>query len=127
MHYRAQGLDWISRIDYAVSHDGLSWNRLRHPILEPIDGIHSRGVEDPRVVEIDGIFYMTYTAYSRQYSGEGEGPYLGGGILPMIARSHNLITWDRIGPIVQGEDNKDHVLFPRRLKVRYVTLHRRRP
>ena len=29
MHYRAQGLDWISRIGYAVSADGVHWNRLR--------------------------------------------------------------------------------------------------
>ena len=28
MHYRAQGLDWISRIGYAVSQDGITWNRL---------------------------------------------------------------------------------------------------
>ena len=29
MHYRAQGLDWVSRIGYAVSADGVHWNRLR--------------------------------------------------------------------------------------------------
>jgi predicted GH43/DUF377 family glycosyl hydrolase len=45
----------------------------------------------------------------------------------MIARSENLINWERIGPIVRGEDNKDHVLFPRRIGGRYVALHRRRP
>ena len=33
MHYRAQGLDWVSRIGYAVSADGVRWNRLRHPVL----------------------------------------------------------------------------------------------
>ena len=35
MHYRAQGLDWVSRIGYAVSRDGLQWNRLREPVLLP--------------------------------------------------------------------------------------------
>jgi predicted GH43/DUF377 family glycosyl hydrolase len=105
MHYRAQGLDWISRIGYAVSDDGVSWKRLRRPVLEPIDGTDSRNVEDPHVVDIDGIFYMIYTACGRQYTGEDGAPYLGDGILPMIARSHNLIKWDRIGSIAQGEDN----------------------
>lgn len=127
MHYRAQGLDWVSRIGYAVSEDGIHWNRLRRPVLEPADDSDSRGVEDPRVTELDGVFYMCYTAYGRSFQGEGEPTHAGGGILPMIARSENLITWERIGPIVRGEDNKDHVLFPRRISGRYAALHRRWP
>ena len=127
MWYRAQGLDWISRIGYAVSADGIQWNRLRQPILEPQDETDARGVEDPRVVELDGYFYMTYTAYGKTYQGEGESTHAGGGILPMIARSKNLITWEKLGPIVRGEDNKDHVLFPRKIHGRYALLHRRRP
>ncbi len=123
MFYRAQGLDWISRIGYAVSEDGVRWNRLRRPVLEPVDGTDSRGVEDPRVVEMDGVFYMTYTAYGREFHGAGEATHAGGGVLPMVARSDNLITWERLGPIVRGEDNKDHVLFPRRLK----RMHRPQP
>jgi predicted GH43/DUF377 family glycosyl hydrolase len=127
MHYRAQGLDWISRIGYAVSQDGVRWNRLRQPVLKPTDGADSRGVEDPRVVEMDGVFFMTYTAYGREFHGDGEPTHLGGGILPMVARSDNLIHWQRLGPIVKGENNKDHVLFPRRIGGRYVALHRRWP
>ena len=127
MYYRAQGLDWVSRIGYAVSQDGVHWNRLRRPVLEPMDGADSRGVEDPRVTEIDGVFYMCYTASGREFQGEGEPTHLGGGILPMIARSENLIAWERLGPIVRGEDNKDHVLFPREIRGRYAALHRRKP
>jgi predicted GH43/DUF377 family glycosyl hydrolase len=127
MFYRAQGLDWVSRIGYAVSQDGITWNRLRRPVLEPVDGTDSRGVEDPRLTEIEGVFYMCYTAYGREFQGEGEPTHLGGGIQPMIAHSENLITWERLGPIVHGEDNKDHVLFPRRIKGRYAAFHRRHP
>ncbi len=127
MHYRAQGLDWVSRIGYAISEDGVHWNRLRFPVLEPVDETDARGVEDPRVTEIDSVFYMTYTAYGREFHGPGTPTHLGGGILPMVARSRNLITWERMGPIVRGEDNKDHVLFPRRIGGRYAALHRRRP
>ncbi len=129
MHYRAQGLDWVSRIGYAVSDDGIHWNRMRRPVLEPRDRTDSRGVEDPRVTELEGVFYMCYTAYGREYLGEGEPPdvHFGGGILPMIARSQNLIAWERIGPIVVGENNKDHVLFPRKVNGRYAVLHRRWP
>jgi len=127
MYYRAQGLDWISRIGYAVSADGLHWNRLREPVLAPRDASDDRGVEDARVVEIEGVFYMTYTAYSSQYLGSGTPTHSGGGIQPMIARSENLISWERIGPMVRGEDNKDHVLFPRKIGGRYAALHRRWP
>lgn len=127
MCYRAQGLDWISRIGYAVSVDGVHWNRLRRPVLEPVDRTDSRGVEDPRLTEIDGMFYMTYTAYGAEFQGPGQPTHAGGGILPMIARSRNLISWERLGPMVRGEDNKDHVLFPRRINGRYAALHRRHP
>ena len=127
MIYRAQGLDWISRLGYAVSPDGLHWNRMKHPILEPKDETDSRGIEDPRITQIGDTFYMTYTAYGSVFLGEGEPTHLGGGILPMIARSKNLITWERMAPIVVGENNKDHVLFPRKIRGRYAALHRRWP
>jgi len=127
MHYRAQGLVWVSRIGYAVSEDGIHWNRLRRPVLMPQDSTDSRGVEDARVVELDGVFYMTYTAYGSKSDGSLESSVHGGSLLPMIARSQNLITWERLGSIVSGENNKDHVLFPRKLNRRFTALHRRHP
>jgi len=127
MLYRAQGLDWVSRIGYAVSSDGIRWNRMRSPVLKPRDASDSRGIEDPRVTEIDSEFYMAYTAYGSRFSGEGQPTHFGGGILPMFARSRNLIDWERIGPLVTGEDDKDHLLFPRRIHSRYVAFHRRTP
>jgi predicted GH43/DUF377 family glycosyl hydrolase len=127
MHYRAQGLDWISRIGYAVSVDGIHWNRLRRPVLETHDASDARGVEDPRVTVLEKRFYMCYTAYGREFTGKGEPTHIGGGVMPMIAVSDNLIVWESLGPIVRGEDNKDHALFPRRINGRYVALHRRPP
>lgn len=128
MFYRAQGLDWISRIGYAVSSNGIDWNRMRKPVMEPVDTSDARGVEDPRVVEIDGIFYMTYTAYGFQPPSNHSGEQIAGGwIQPMVARSRNLLDWERIGPIVTGEDNKDHVLFPRKINGKFVAFHRRKP
>lgn len=127
MHHRAQGADWISRIGYAISEDGIRWNRLREPVLWPQNPSESLGVEDPRVVEIDGTFYMSYAAYGRSGDAPPETTIAGGGITPMIARSDNLITWERVGPIARGEHNKDHVLFPRKVGGRYASLHRRVP
>lgn len=117
MFYRAQGEDRVSSIGYAVSSDGIHFNRLQQPVLAPYDEWDSLGIEDPRVTYVadERRFIMTYTAYSLR------------GITPFFAESQNLITWKRIGPLVIGEDNKDHVLFPRRIKGRYVTFHRRAP
>ena len=115
MHYRAQGVDFISYIGYAVSSDGLAWNRLENPVMSPHQGREDyRGVEDPRVTPLDGRFYMTYTAYGAN------------GNFPMIARSENLIQWEDVAPLEKTE-NKDHVLFPEKINGRYAILHRRRP
>lgn len=113
MLYRAQGVDFVSRIGYAVSPDGLNWNRLENPVLSPHMGEDDyRGNEDPRVTPLDGVFYMTYTAY-------GANNYF-----PMIARSENLITWEDVGPL-ERQPNKDHILFPEKINGRYAILHRR--
>jgi predicted GH43/DUF377 family glycosyl hydrolase len=113
MHYRAQGKDMISRIGYAVSADGHKWNRLEDPVVSPHMGEDDyRGVEDPRVTQIDGTFYMTYTAF-------GANDWF-----PMIAQSDNLITWKDVGPLERAK-NKDHVLFPEKINGRYTILHRR--
>jgi len=117
MFYRAQGVDYVSRIGYAVSADGVRFNRLQDPILSPQDDWETYGVEDPRVTYLadEGRFIMAYIAYSPR------------GITPMFAESVNLITWRRIGPLMTGEDNKNHVLFPRQIGERYVAFHRRPP
>jgi predicted GH43/DUF377 family glycosyl hydrolase len=120
MHYRAQGHDLISRIGYALSQDGVNWDRSPDPILKPENDRELKGVEDPRVSEIDGFFYMAYTAYS------GIGP-LEDALTPMFARSDDLLSWRRIGPLVQGENNKDHFLLPKMLNNHFVAFHRRWP
>lgn len=127
MHYRAQGIDRISQIGYAVSEDGIRWNRLRQPVLEPNGAVELFGVEDPRVVRIKDTFYMSYTAYGEASGAAPETMIGGGAITPMIARSRNLISWERIGHVTIGEHNKDHVLFPRMIGGRYATFHRRTP
>jgi hypothetical protein len=69
---------------------------------------------------------MAYTAYGRLAKHPETGTPASG-ITPMYAVSDDLITWERIGPVVEGEDNKDHALFPERVGGRCVTFHRRPP
>lgn len=117
MHYRAQGVDYVSHIGYALSPDGIHWNKLEQPVLSPVHDYEARGVEDPRVTYLadEGCFVMAYTAYSPL------------GIKPCLAISENLVTWQRLGCVLPGEDNKDHVLFPRKIRGRYAMFHRRPP
>lgn len=108
---------FISRLGYAVSTDGIRFNRLKDPILSNDVPQELRGLEDPRIVKIDGIFYMMYTGYR----GEIPGDYR-----ICLASSNNLIDWKRHG-VVLDESNKDGSLFPEKIGGRYVMFHRRDP
>jgi predicted GH43/DUF377 family glycosyl hydrolase len=115
MLYRAQGRDRISRMGCAVSTDGYHFNRLEDPVFAPERDYESFGVEDPRITEIDGVFYMFYTAYSPE------------GVRIALARSANLFAWERMGIVLPDEDNKDAALFPGKIGGRFVMFHRRPP
>ena len=115
MLYRAQGGDYVSHIGYAASPDGLTWWRMDRPVLSPASSEEARGVEDPRVSRLGDSWYMVYTAYSSQ------------GIRVALAATENFLTWQRMGIILPGEDNKDAGLFPEKVGGRYCLLHRRPP
>jgi predicted GH43/DUF377 family glycosyl hydrolase len=70
------------------------------------------GVEDPRIVKIDDKYVMTYVSLSRK-----------GNISTSIAFSKDLENWDRKG-IIFGEQDKDVVIFPEKIKGKYVAFDR---
>jgi predicted GH43/DUF377 family glycosyl hydrolase len=109
--------EYINSLGYAASSDGLSFSRLDRPILCNDVEQELRGPEDPRIVEIDGIFYMTYTGYGGRFPGDYR---------ISLASSPNLISWQRHG-VLLDEPNKDAALFPEKIGGRYVMLHRREP
>ncbi|MEZ0537607.1 glycosidase [Caldicellulosiruptoraceae bacterium PP1] len=108
---------YISKIGYAVSADGLNFFRFDRPVMEAVCDQERRGIEDPRITQIDDTFYMTYTGFGDRFDGDYR---------IMIAKSKNLITWDRIG-VALDEPNKDAALFPNKIDGRYVLFHRRYP
>jgi predicted GH43/DUF377 family glycosyl hydrolase len=114
--YRAQGTaDYVSRLGYAVSADGVHFSRLDRPVMVPESEDEAWGVEDPRISRLGDRLYMHYTAYSRR------GPRVA------VASSTNWITWERHGLPLPDEDNKDSALFPERINGRHAVLHRRPP
>lgn len=120
--YRAMGKDMVSRIGLAWSDDGVNFERLSSPVFEPSVPQEASGVEDPRVVEIDGVFYMTYTAYRGWDFENGDHNFV-----IAMAKSTDLRKWEKMGFPLGDEINKDGVLFPERVNGKYVLLHRRPP
>jgi len=116
MLYRAQGADMVSRMGYAVSTDGVEFNRMEKPVFSPAVKEELYGVEDPRLTFIDGKYYMTYTAYSPT------------DIKVALASTENFIQWERHGIILPDYDpDKDTVIFPEKINGKYVMLHRMPP
>ncbi|ASU31942.1 glycoside hydrolase family 130 protein [Mucilaginibacter xinganensis] len=84
-----------SRLGYAVSNDGLHFNRKTQPVLFPGNDSQKAyewpgGCEDPRVaVTENGTYVVFYTQWNRKT------PRLG------VATSKDLVNWTKHGPIFQ--------------------------
>lgn len=89
--YRAQDAGKTSSIGLAWSKDGYNFTRLDEPILYPTEPWEAGGgTEDPRIVRVNGTFYLTYTGYDLNT------PQL------CIATSEDLLTWTKYPPIFPG-------------------------
>lgn len=101
----------MSHLRVARSTDGRRFTVDDQPLIRPETMYESFGVEDPRVTEIDGSYYITYTAVS------------GYGVAVGLARTRDFRTVERLG-LIFAPENKDVVLFPERIGGRYFALHR---
>ncbi|MDD2840380.1 MAG: hypothetical protein PHY80_04645 [Rickettsiales bacterium] len=140
--YRAVGDNGSSVIGYATSNDGINIDeRLPYPIYKPmgyfelrVDGIDEPtfsyssggtfscwgGCEDPRIVKIDDIIYMIYTAFN------GINP-------PCVALTSikvadflqkNWNMWKK--PVLvspKNQMNKNWVIFPEKINGKFAILH----
>jgi predicted GH43/DUF377 family glycosyl hydrolase len=89
LFYRAVSKGNYSSIGYCkLKGPYMVEERFDTPIIFPQDEFESHGVEDPRLVKIDDLFYLTYTAYD------------GVNALGALATSSDLIHFDKKGIIV---------------------------
>jgi predicted GH43/DUF377 family glycosyl hydrolase len=89
LFYRAVTKDNYSTIGYCKLSDPLTVeSRNIAPILFPEADYELQGLEDPRIVQIKGTFYLTYTAFN------------GINALGALATSKDLINWEKHGIIV---------------------------
>ena len=102
--YRAHADDIVSHVGLATSDDGIHFDRHPEPVLSPSEDYDRYGAEDPRVTEIDGTYYLTYTAWDRTNA------------QLCLATSTDLLTWEKHGPLFPDfntfEPNADGVPTP---------------
>jgi len=63
MYYRAVRQGNYSTIGYCKLRENKVVYRATEPVLAPEFEYESHGIEDPRIVECEGIFYLIYTAF----------------------------------------------------------------
>lgn len=89
MYYRAVHQGNYSSIGYAHFEDPLTLkSRLDKPFLSPRNFRDSHGIEDPRMVKIDDLYYLSFTAY------DGENA------LGSLYTSTNRLDWVDVGVVV---------------------------
>ena len=119
------------------------------PLMIPYSEDASKGIEDPRIVKIDGVYYITYTAYNGinalgalATSTDLKTFERGGIIVPRItfdefkrlAECNNLVNAKYFRHVRHFEVNegiylwdKDVLFFPRRIGGKLAFFHRIRP
>ena len=94
MLYRAEGEGTgTGVVALACSKDGVSF-RGRRPVIFPDRDYDAYGCEDPRVVKIRNLFYLTYNG--------NDGGRTAGNIC--LATSSDLLRWNKVGEILQPKE-----------------------
>ncbi len=89
--YRAMDNRDYSSVGHATFTPDLKLlNRLDHPVLVPEHYWEIHGVEDPRIVTIDGTYYLTYVAYDGKTAKSAYGT------------STDLVTFTKHGLLTPG-------------------------
>ena len=89
--YRAQNKSKTSSIGLAWSTDGVNFTRYNEPIIyatKPWETIG--GTEDPRIVRVNGTFYVTYTGFDNVTA------------QLCLATSTDLLNWTKHPPLFPG-------------------------
>jgi predicted GH43/DUF377 family glycosyl hydrolase len=104
-------LTTLSHLRLAHSEDGIHFTPDARPSIMGAGELETFGIEDCRVVEIDGVFHLTYTAVSRN------------GIAVGLIDTSDWKTFHRQG-LIFPPSNKDCAIFPEKIGGLYYALHR---
>jgi len=101
----------ISHLRLARSKDGRHFTVDERPALIPDKAAEAYGLEDPRITEIDGTYYIVYKSVAPT------------GVSQSLATTRDFITYEKHG-IVFPPENMDAMFFPEKVNGKYVALHR---
>lgn len=101
----------MNHLRLAWSEDGIHFEVEDQPILKGEDELANLGVNDPRVLYLDGEYTIIYTANSLA------------GINMRLATTKDWRAFEKKG-IIFPPDNKDVALFSEKIGERYACLHR---
>lgn len=104
-------LTTLSHLRLAWSDDGVHFTVSQVPSLLGQGDLETFGIEDSRVTEIDGRYYLTFTSVSPCGVGVG------------MASTSDWRVYERHGMIIPPH-NKDCALFPEKVGGKYLCLHR---
>ncbi|MBN2348136.1 MAG: glycoside hydrolase family 130 protein [Bacteroidales bacterium] len=116
MIFRSHKLNGRSILGMAESEDGYNFKVQSKPFMVPAtEGIFKEyeayGVEDPRIILMDGEFLITYSAYSRH------------GVRIGLAKTKNFKSVERFSLITES-DYRNVVIFPEKIGGLYARLDR---
>lgn len=109
-----QGTDFltsVSHIRLARSKDGVNFTVDDTPFLSPSSPEEKYGIEDARVVHLDGRWYINYTIVSEDSWSTA------------LSVTDDFQSVERLGIIFHPE-NKDVAIFPETINGKYAALHR---
>ena len=122
--------DPLTQSNYAV--DEIRYARLtptgklleesHRPLIFPTHAWETSGCQDARVVEFEGAFYITYTAWDKDIAPAGQDRARVG-----MARTEDFRTVEKLGIITHSTWDKDAFLFPERIGGRVAYMHRVEP
>lgn len=108
---RLVNLTSLSHLRLASSQDGVNFEIEEQAFIFPEGQYETWGIEDPRITNINDVYYINYTAVSEL------------GAVTALARTTDFITYERMGVIFPPE-NKDVALFPEKIGGLYYAYHR---
>lgn len=147
MFYRATNYDGISSIGYCQLKDNKVVKRLAEPVLFPEYDYEKKGVEDPRITFLEGLYYLFYTAYDGKnaliaYATSKDLVHFTkqGLVSPKISydEAEDIFRKSKVGESYtlfemsfkerEGKDallfEKDACLFPKKFNHKFALLHR---
>ncbi len=143
--YRAAGNDSLHTIHLglATSKNGYDFTRQSDaPIFSPVPDANLGSIEDPRIIQLDGLFYITFAyrpfAPGKYWIKPDERDYNApafGAEYPRIMRENLSGTGLLLSPDLKqftyagnltnpAYDDRDVIIFPEKIGGKYVTLHR---